>query len=296
VPRRNTRAIRLDHAEVAWTREHRLKDIRMWAMLRQIGFYVMFLTALFIFTYSNVAMHSFEQGRHLRRFFLQPNRAQISFEHVNTIDDYWHWLNDSFLSNIRAHAWYNNHPPRNLSGYLNDKTTRLIGWPILRQLRVQTRPCVTNNSHHPCSDEYSFMNEEKQHFSSTCNSTSSPTNLSRNLQRAFQYQTGDQLTTHVYFAPHHSYAAGGYVYEFRGRLAELHRLRWIDRQTRAVFIQITLYHPNVELFTSVILLAELLPTGGIFMHHRFDPLSFVGQFDHVRLRPHSCRSCRSCVL
>jgi len=55
-----------------------------------------------------------------------------------TIDDYWKWLEDSFVSNIRAQSWYNGDPPRYLSGFINDKTNRLIGWPVMRQLRIKS--------------------------------------------------------------------------------------------------------------------------------------------------------------
>lgn len=54
-----------------------------------------------------------------------------------TIKDYWSWLEESFVNKVRAQTWYNGDQPRNLSGYLNDKTNRLIGWVTIRQLRVK---------------------------------------------------------------------------------------------------------------------------------------------------------------
>jgi len=84
---------------------------------------------------------------------------------------------------------------------------------------------------------------------------------------------------------HETYGSGGYVYEFRGRLSDLRnhlsqlrQLQWINGQTRAVIIQFSLYNPNVQLFTSVTLLIELLPTGGIIPTARFDPLTFQSLF------------------
>ena len=53
------------------------------------------------------------------------------------MDQYWNWLEESFVMNIRAQNWYNGEPPRNLSGFINDKTNRLIGWATMRQLRVK---------------------------------------------------------------------------------------------------------------------------------------------------------------
>ena len=84
---------------------------------------------------------------------------------------------------------------------------------------------------------------------------------------------------------HESYSGNGYVYEFRGRLNEiqrnlsdLHRLEWIDNSTRAIFIQMSLYNPNVQLFTSVMILAEILSTGGIYPTARFEPMNFTGKY------------------
>lgn len=37
--------------------------------------------------------------------------------------------------------------------------------------------------------------------------------------------------------------------------------RWLDVRTRAVVAEFTLYNANVNLFASVIMLAEWLPTG-----------------------------------
>ena len=111
------------------------------------------------------------------------------------------------------------------------------------------------------------------------NLTAQPSNVS--IDRAFQYQTSDQLDSDLIVGNHYTYSAGGYVYDFRGRLSDLqsnlsqlHQLSWIDDQTRAVLVQLTLYNPNVQLFTSVKLLAEFLPTGGVDTQSSFRPISF----------------------
>ncbi|CAF4334284.1 unnamed protein product, partial [Adineta steineri] len=69
--------------------------------------------------------------------------------------------------------------------------------------------------------------------------------------------------------------------EFRGRLVDLqsnlstlHQLGWIDDKTRAVIIQLTLYNPNVQLFTSVTFLAEFLSSSGVYPTAHFEPFNF----------------------
>lgn len=53
-------------------------------------------------------------------------------------------------------------------------------------------------------------------------------------------------------------------YKATNQVHILRKMRWIDRHTRAVFLEASLYNPNSNLFTSVTVLVEIPPTGGIF--------------------------------
>ena len=155
----------------------------------------------------------------------------------------------------------------------------------MRQLRIQSNLCLFENQSLTCEYDYSFLNEEKHSFEKGWKNETKVQNNST-LDQSFQYKTSDQLDTYIYIGDHESYSGSGYVYEFRGRLAdirtnlsELHKLGWIDQLTRAVIIQFTLYNPNAELFTSATLLTEFLSTGGIYPQSRFEPIKFSGNFN-----------------
>ena len=47
-------------------------------------------------------------------------------------------------------------------------------------------------------------------------------------------------------------------------LADLHSHNWLDKQTRAVFAEFTVYNGNINLFMTAFLYIETLPTGGAF--------------------------------
>lgn len=47
-------------------------------------------------------------------------------------------------------------------------------------------------------------------------------------------------------------------------LADLHSHNWLDKQTRAVFAEFTVYNANINLFATAFLFIEILPTGGGF--------------------------------
>lgn len=67
-----------------------------------------------------------------------------------------------------------------------------------------------------------------------------------------------------------TYAGGGYMIKFEKDLVlshqmidELERTLWIDRRTRAVFVEFTLYNPNVNLFFNGIYLLEFPDSAGV---------------------------------
>ena len=158
---------------------------------------------------------------------------------------------------------------------------------MIRQIRIQSHPCSYPKLRSTCFDDYHLSNEEKNSIlPSSINETI--TEYSSSILQAFQYKTAEELETYPYLGEHGSYSGNGYVYEFRGRLneiqrnlSELHRLEWVDNSTRAIFIQMSLYNPNVQLFTSVMILAEILSTGGISSTARFEPMNFTGNYSII---------------
>jgi polycystin 1L2 len=171
------------------------------------------------------------------------------------------------VSNIHAQQWYNGELPRNLTGFINDKSNRLIGWAIMRQLRIKSDLChIQNEIISTCQYDYSSLNEDKDCYQpGWLNETNE--SYSSSIEQSFEYE----------------FDVDGYVYEFRGRLSdlqsnlsELHKLGWIDSKTRSIIIELNLYNPNVELFTSITFLTEFLSTGGIYPTAHFEPMNFYG--------------------
>ncbi|CAF0947824.1 unnamed protein product [Adineta steineri] len=272
---------RLNENEIAYARDQRLKEIQMWKIIREFLINLIFAILIFVITYSDREQHSFFQVNHLRAYFLNQRQTTVDYTKINTIDEYWYWLENSFVSNIRAQPWYNGDIPQYLNGFLNDKSNRFIGWATMRQLRVKSELCPDQRIISICEDSYTFSNEETQLFEPGWTTNATTEEFSPSVIKAFNYTTSDELDTYSYIGEFGTYSGGGYVYEFRGRLSDmktnlstLHQLDWIDEKTRAVFIQLTLYNPSVQLLTAVTLLAEFLPTGGVYTTARFEPINF----------------------
>ena len=53
------------------------------------------------------------------------------------MEDFWFWSQTKLASGLRASTWYNDDQPYSLAGYINDFSSRMVGYATLRQLRVR---------------------------------------------------------------------------------------------------------------------------------------------------------------
>jgi hypothetical protein len=278
---------RLDKHELKVLREQRSKELQMRSILHEIFVHLSFPILVTIVSHSFVQSNAFQQVQHFDKVFSNARSTSANYRtEIRTIDQYWLWLETSFLENIRAQSWYNGHPPRNLSGYIDDKTNRLIGWATMRQLRVipTNQSCRLSDR---CTKDYTFDNEDRTDFQPGWRNNNKEQNnhsFNSSIRRAFQYQGEDEWDSSYYIAEHHTYRSGGYLYEFRGRradiranLSQLHRLQWINEQTRAVIIHFNLYNPNLQLFIDIHLAMEFLSMGSLHSHTRFQPVSLPSE-------------------
>lgn len=68
-------------------------------------------------------------------------KPHVNFLKLVRASDWWNWINDTVLPNVRVQNWYNGRPPYGLRGYLDDRVNRLIGYAIIRQTREKNEPC-----------------------------------------------------------------------------------------------------------------------------------------------------------
>lgn len=87
----------------------------------------------------------------------------------------------------------------------------------------------------------------------------------------WEHSTGSELRGFPIPGRVLTYGGGGYVANLGYNeetswtvLADLHAHNWLDKQTRAVFTEFTVYNGNINLFATAFLYTENLPTGGAF--------------------------------
>jgi hypothetical protein len=100
------------------------------------------------------------------------------------------------------------------------------------------------------------------------------------MYNSFQYKNADTLQGSPIKGKYDTYDGSGYVYEMRGQLSYiqgnlslLKEMNWIDRQTRAVFVEFSTYNPNINLMMVTTILIEFLSSGSILVTPRFDTVN-----------------------
>ncbi|XP_044730154.1 polycystin-2-like [Chrysoperla carnea] len=79
------------------------------------------------------------------------------------------------------------------------------------------------------------------------------------------------------------YNAQGFIEDVNAdnidRLDDLQSNHWIQRGTRALTTQFTVFNVNLKLFCNIILTLEIPPTGGIFPSYKFNTVKLISYYD-----------------
>ena len=134
-----------------------------------------------------------------------------------------------------------------------------------------------------CAADYNIMTEDRSNYTygwKEYNASYKPMYSFEKLYRAFQYRSADDLNGYPVVGTYNSYWGGGYVYELRGQkmylqgnITLLQKNNWIDRNTRAVIVEFSVFNPNINLISVGEIVVEFLPTGTIITSARFDPIN-----------------------
>jgi polycystin 1L2 len=157
----------------------------------------------------------------------------------------------------------------------------MIGFAIMRQVRVKNDSCIVSSRFKNINSCYQ-MNLETKDYSidwTSFNSSFIPNIEMLNLYKSFQHMSASSLDNYPYMTGLNTYLGDGYVFNLTGSLNELQsnltllrKLNWIDRQTRAIFIQFLLFNPNINMFAYLNILFEILPSGNMINSIQIDTI------------------------
>ncbi|XP_053405410.1 polycystic kidney disease protein 1-like 3 isoform X2 [Mercenaria mercenaria] len=157
----------------------------------------------------------------------------------------------------------------------------LVGPWRLRQLRIDRGTCGKgaddlyrqfNMNVKECSGPYWLGDEEKRNFR---NSWSEVLAEASDPPTRWTYQSAWKLKTIPFKGKLATYSGGGYIITMpsnsslhEGIIKDMWNSDWIDERTRAIFLEFTLYNPNADLFSVVIILFEFSNNGVIVPYHQ----------------------------
>ena len=219
----------------------------------------------------------------MKKLFLEVPSPEDgkTFNDLNEIENFWNYVGEHgpLLGGLYWDKWYNNETfkfneeQKNLIFYEN----KLLGVPRLRQVRVRNGTCTIHadfkNEIKSCYSEYNIGNQETATFGDSNNP-------------AFSFKTEKELAGSSFYSPTlgATYDGSGYVQNLANTLEEskeiiskLKQYKWLDRQTRAVFIDFTVYNANVNLFCVIRLVLEFPATGGVITTNDFRSVKMIGE-------------------
>lgn len=73
-----------DQKALEAAREQRLKEIKMWAVIREILFYAFFLWILMVISYKSVSTDSYNYKHNMEKVFIMTNDTNKAFTKVSS--------------------------------------------------------------------------------------------------------------------------------------------------------------------------------------------------------------------
>ncbi|XP_059707462.1 polycystin-2-like protein 1 [Haemorhous mexicanus] len=238
------------------------RELYVKTTLRELLVYVMFLVDICLLTYGMTSSNAYYYTKVMSELFLQTSTdGRVSFQSIGSMADFWVYAQGPLLDNLYWTKWYNNeslaaHSTQSHIYYEN----LLLGVPRMRQLKVKNNSCVVHDDFKEeisgCYDVYSEDKEERVSFG-LINGT------------AWRYHSEEELGGSSHWGRLTSYSGGGYYIDLKMTREEsaealqvLKEKLWLDRGTRVVFIDFSVYNANINLFCVLRLVVEFPATGG----------------------------------
>uniref|UniRef100_A0A8C2U7Y5 Polycystin 2 like 1, transient receptor potential cation channel n=1 Tax=Coturnix japonica TaxID=93934 RepID=A0A8C2U7Y5_COTJA len=238
------------------------RELYVKTTLRELLVYIVFLVDICLLTYGMTSSNAYYYTKVMSELFLQSSSDnRVSFQSIGSMADFWVYAQGPLLDNLYWTKWYNNESlaAHNTQSYIYYENL-LLGVPRMRQLKVKNNSCVVHDDFKEeisgCYDVYSEDKEEKVSFG-LINGT------------AWRYHSEEELGGSSHWGRLTSYSGGGYYVDLKltreesaEALQVLKEKLWLDRGTRVVFIDFSVYNANINLFCVLRLVVEFPATGG----------------------------------
>ncbi|RXN01914.1 Polycystin-2 [Acipenser ruthenus] len=252
-------------------------------VLRELITYIIFLVILCFLTYGMVSSSMYYYTKVMSQLFLDTplsSGEKTNFKTLASMGDFWKFTEGPLVGGLYWDAWYNNKTlPENQSLIYYENL--LLGVPRLRQLKVRNESCVIHedlrDEIQDCYNMYSMGNEDTSPFGLLTGT-------------AWTYAKEEDLNGSHHWGLITTYSGGGYYLDLSrtrektaAKVKTLKENLWLDRGTRVVFIDFSVYNANINLFCVVRLVVEFPATGGTVTSWQFQTVKlirYVSNFDY----------------
>ncbi|KAM4704443.1 polycystin-2-like protein 1 [Rhinophrynus dorsalis] len=237
------------------------RELYVKTTLRELLVYIIFLVDICLLTYGMTSSNTYYYTNVMSKLFLDTSGDNgVTFKSISNMADFWTYSQGPLLDGLYWTKWYNNASLTDNTNSFIYYENLLLGVPRMRQLKVENNSCVVHKDFkediYGCYDVYSQEKEDTNPFG-LYNGT------------PWTYFTEDELGGSSHWGKIATYSGGGYYIDLeltkQNSLKELQTLKnnlWLDRGTRAVFVDFSVYNANINLFCVLRLVVEFPATGG----------------------------------
>ncbi|XP_038069881.1 polycystic kidney disease protein 1-like 2 [Patiria miniata] len=243
--------------EVNTSRQRKDMERKMYALLREIVGYLLFIWLVLVLAYSQRDRYAYYLTKNVRDVFFSNDE----YDSITDFGGFYEWADVTLLPGL----------------YEGDATTDtmsfLVGGVRIRQLRVRPDLCDISSSVtgiiSRCTLSYSQDTEDTDTYNKSWTEpfddlTANGSYLEQQDIWRYQHNVASSLWGHVT-----SYGGGGYVVILglnqtvaRQVLMDLMADHWLDEHTKALAVEWTVYNANTNLFVVVTFLTEIMASGG----------------------------------
>ncbi|EDO47023.1 predicted protein [Nematostella vectensis] len=260
------------------------REMHIKTTLRELIIYLVFITILCILTFGMTSSTMYYFTKVMRDLFVESSMSnRNTFKDITTMNEFWMYTTETLSDGLYWEQYYNNQnvtKPKDDLGFIYFEN-KILGRPRFRQLRVLNDSCTVHDD---------FKSVIKECYAAYSPNVEDMNTFGKMNGSAWTYQTEKDLQGRSYWGRMTTYSGGGFTQllaptkaETQQIIEDLKQNLWLDRGTRAVFIDFTVYNANINLFCIVRLVFEYPPTGGCIPSFNFRTVKlirYVDTFDH----------------
>ncbi|XP_010792526.1 polycystic kidney disease 2-like 1 protein [Notothenia coriiceps] len=242
--------------------------------LRELMVYLVFLVDICLLTYGMTSSSTYYYTKAMTDLFVNTaSESGVRFQSISTMADFWTYSQGPLLDGLYWTKWYNNQSLDSGDQSFIYYENMLLGVPRMRQIKIMNNSCKVHKDFSDeifgCFDVYIDKKEDDLNFG-LINGT------------AWTYHTEKEIKGSSHWGLLTTYSGAGYYHDL-GRtkeestivLQELVDNLWLDRGTRAAFVDFSTYNANINMFCVIRLVVEFPATGGAIPSYQIRTVKLI---------------------